>query len=625
MARLVDVIEQLKENNQTNVDINAGIAGLENMFGAYFANEARRKLEEGREKGSNTAAAAQARGGKKSGGGGIMSGLGSFLGGKGLGAILGGAGIGIGAAGAGVGAFFMGLAGAEAIMQKFGGGDNLKKLLINLGEGLEGLGGNGLKAIGAVLATGAIFGALGKGFSAGAGIALMGAGIAGFFTALAASDKAMEMMDSGGGKNISAFLKNFGEALGSLSNEGLVKLGGLMAGGGALAALFGVGKAAKAAVGITAIGAGIAGFFTALGVGDKLTQLLNVDGSAITTMMKNVAEALNAFSPDSLKALGAFMGTGAALGLFGAPLAGMASIGMTLIGAGVAGFFGALAGVGDLFNKMGVTGGGLKVIMKNMAEALGELGKLDSNIGDKVSALSGVGPAMLKFFGSAGLGAITDSIMEGATKVINFLFGTNMEANQDKRRKGQIAAIVDSLSPLKDLDVQMIKSLDLMGNALVNFGKSFESLQNLRVTNFKRSIQNIASSLASSYDLLNVMANGGKAGSGYFDGMKEVDFGPKGSGGILNPNLNIDKLVETVEKVNFVLGKTTVKPGSVEPPTLSSGSGVSGGGTGGNVSVNTGGNVDASDRSVKVGGTTLMNKGPGVDTADPYLVAAGIM
>ena len=244
MARLVDVIEQLKENNQTNVDINAGIAGLENMFGAYFANEARRKLEEGREKGSNTAAAAQARGGKKSGGGGIMSGLGGFLGGKGLGAILGGAGIGIGAAGAGVGAFFMGLAGAEAIMQKFGGGDNLKKLLINLGEGLEGLGGNGLKAIGAVLATGAIFGALGKGFSAGAGIALMGAGIAGFFTALAASDKAMEMMDSGGGKNISAFLKNFGEALGSLSNEGLVKLGGLMAGGGALAALCGVGKAA---------------------------------------------------------------------------------------------------------------------------------------------------------------------------------------------------------------------------------------------------------------------------------------------------------------------------------------------------------------------------------------------
>ena len=171
----------------------------------------------------------------------------------------------------------------------------------------------------------------------------------------------------------------------------------------------------------------------------------------------------------------------------------------------------------------------------------------------------------------------------------------------------------------------MIKSLDLMGNALVNFGKSFESLQNLKVTNFKRSIQNIASSLSSSYDLLNVMANGGKAGSGYFDGMKEVDFGPKGSGGILNPNLNIDKLVETVEKVNFVLGKTTVKPGSVEPPTLSSGSGVSGGGTGGNVSVNTGGNVDASDRSVKVGGTTLMNKGPGVDTADPYLVAAGIM
>ena len=37
-STLGDVIEQLRQNNQTNVDINEGIAGLENMFGKFFAD-----------------------------------------------------------------------------------------------------------------------------------------------------------------------------------------------------------------------------------------------------------------------------------------------------------------------------------------------------------------------------------------------------------------------------------------------------------------------------------------------------------------------------------------------------------------------------------------------------------
>ena len=66
-----------------------------------------------------------------SGGSGSGGGLLGSLGGSGLGALLAGGGVGLGAAGAGLGAFFMGLAGAEAIMQKFGSGDNLKNLLVN--------------------------------------------------------------------------------------------------------------------------------------------------------------------------------------------------------------------------------------------------------------------------------------------------------------------------------------------------------------------------------------------------------------------------------------------------------------------------------------------------------------
>ena len=615
MAKLADVVEQLKTNNQTNVDINAGIAGLENMFGKYFADQARMKLEDSREGGKTTTQAKTAKAGgttNKS-----LFNLGGF---GGIGGILAGAGVGIGAAGAGIGAFFVGLAGAEAIMQKFGSGDNLKKLLTNLGEGLEAFSAKGFKALGAVLLGGALFGTIGRGVAAGAGIALVGGGIAAFFTALAASDKAMEMMNSGGGENLAKFLTNFGTALSALDNDGMIRLGTLMAAGGALATLFGVGKTAKAVVGITAIGAGIAGFFGALGVGDKLTQLLNVDGSGISTLMKNVAEGLNAFEPDSLKALGAFMGTGAAVGLFGAPLAGLATIGMTAIGAGVAGFLGAMAGVGGLFGKMGVTGDGLKVIMKNVAEGLNEFNTVDADIGKKVKAVAGIGPSLLLLFGSQGLASVADSLVGGVKKAINFLFGTNLETDQNKARKGQIAAIVDSLTPLKDLDASVVDRLGLIGNAIQKFADSFKVLSEIQIDRFKKDLNSLAKSLGDSYKLLEVMANGGKIGEGYFDGIREVDFGPKGSGGILNPDLKLDQLVEKIEQANFVLGRTTVRPGSQEPKTLTTGPGLGGG----SPTVRDGGNpggvnyTDLKDQSTNNYQTAVINDGLTINTEDQF-------
>ena len=55
-STLGDVIEQLRQNNQTNVDINEGIAGLENMFGKFFADLKRSSLEDKRESGKAGAA-----------------------------------------------------------------------------------------------------------------------------------------------------------------------------------------------------------------------------------------------------------------------------------------------------------------------------------------------------------------------------------------------------------------------------------------------------------------------------------------------------------------------------------------------------------------------------------------
>ena len=615
MAKLADVVEQLKTNNQTNVDINAGIAGLENMFGKYFADQARVGLEDRREGRKTTAKVNTAKAG-----GGNTTNINPLSGMKGLGGLLAGAGVGIGAAGAGIGAFFIGLAGAEAIMQKFGSGDNLKKLLTNLGQGLEAFSEKGFKALGAVLLGGAVFGALRRGTAAGAGIALVGGGIAAFFTALAASDKAMEMMNSGGGENLAKFLTNFGNALSALDNDGMIRLGGLMAAGGALAALFGVGKAAKAAAGITLIGAGIAGFFGALGLGDKLTQLLNVDGSGISAIMKNVAEGLNAFDANSLKALGAFMGTGAALGLFGPVIPGLAAVGMALIGAGVAGFFGSLAGLGDKINKSGIKGDGLKVIMKNVAEGLNEFNKVDADIGKKVKAMAGVGPALLLLLGSQGLASVADSLVGKTKKAINFLFGTKLETDQNKARKGQIAAIVDSLTPLKDLDASVVERLGLIGNAIKNFADSFKILGQIQIDRFKSDINSLAKSLGSTYKLLEVMANGGKIGEGYFDGIREVDFGPKGSGGILNPDLKLDQLAEKIQQANFVLGRTTVRPGSQEPKTLTTGPGLGGGSPAARDGGNAGGvnYTDFSSKDTNNYQTAVIGGGPIINTEDQF-------
>ena len=173
-STLGDVIEQLRQNNQTNVDINQGIAGLENMFGKFFADLKRSSLEENRESGKGKAAeqTGRASGSPKAqkSGGGLLSGLGSlknlgFLGS--LGAVAGGITLGaigilkaLGPAGVGLGAFFLGLAGAEAIIQKFAKGDagaGIKNLLINLSEGLSSFSSKAFIALGTVLAAGVLF------------------------------------------------------------------------------------------------------------------------------------------------------------------------------------------------------------------------------------------------------------------------------------------------------------------------------------------------------------------------------------------------------------------------------------------------------------------------------------
>ena len=147
-STLGDVIEQLRVNNNSTIDTAHAVDSLNNTLSKQFVKQARADLEASREKQTksglknNTSPVSSPKASKS---GGFLSGLGNLknLGFMGmLGAIAGGisiAAIGIlkalGPAGVGLAAFFLGLAGAEAIIQKFASadaGEGIKKLLINL-------------------------------------------------------------------------------------------------------------------------------------------------------------------------------------------------------------------------------------------------------------------------------------------------------------------------------------------------------------------------------------------------------------------------------------------------------------------------------------------------------------
>ena len=215
----------------------------------------------------------------------------NFMGLGGLGA---GLGIGLGAAGAGLGAFFMGLAGAASIMERFGAGDNLKNLMVNLGEGLKAFGDRELLAVGALLGGSALFVAM-PGLGGGdivVGMGAIGLGIGGFFAGLAASDAAMSYLNVDGTK-LKNMMKNLAEGLTAFGDRELIALGAVLGAGTLFSAMPGMG-ADDIVLGMGAIGLGIGGFFAGLGVGDKLNQMMNVDGENLKKMMKNVAEGLSA-------------------------------------------------------------------------------------------------------------------------------------------------------------------------------------------------------------------------------------------------------------------------------------------------------------------------------------------
>jgi hypothetical protein len=347
-------------------------------------------------------------------GGALSSALGGLSKGIGIASKLGGLGIGLAA-------FLTALGGAAYAIDKLGGMTGLKDVLTNLAEGLGAFSGGSLVALGALFAGSMLFGGGAKGLN----IAVVGAGIAGFLTALGAAGAAVDAM--GGSSGIKSLLTDLADGLGAFSDGSLIALGSLFVG----SALFGMvpGGAKGAVLGIAAVGLGIGTFLTALGGAAALIDAMGGSGG-IKTMLTDLAEGLGAFSDGSLVALGSLFAAGAIFGATG--LAGPAALGIGAIGAGIGAFLLGLSGAAAIINLFG-GGPKLKDLLVNLAEGLGAFSNIDAGNLLKITGILPLfGASMLAFFGGAGIGGIVQSLAGGMKGLIDFIFGNEKKSPMQK-------------------------------------------------------------------------------------------------------------------------------------------------------------------------------------------------
>lgn len=239
-----------------------------------------------------------------------------------------GAGVGIAAIGAGIGGFLTALAVSDAAIQKYGGDmSGIKNVVLTTGEIFDELSTDGMVGIGALLAAGGAMGALlgpGGSMKAGFGMFTLGAGIGAFFTGLALNDAAIKKY-GGDGSAMLPVIRNTMEGLEIISASTAWKpLAAILA----IGALFGQkpGAAAKGAVGMGLIGAGLGAFFAGLALGSKGIEMLGTDGGGLKNLMINTGEGISGLA-NSLD------GNFANLAAF-APAAVAIAAGMTALTAG---------------------------------------------------------------------------------------------------------------------------------------------------------------------------------------------------------------------------------------------------------------------------------------------------
>lgn len=303
-----------------------------------------------------------------------------------------GAGVALAGLGAGIGGFFSGLALADAAGQYLkADGSAVKRQIINLSEALSEAPKDGLMILGGLIGGSGVLGALigTRSVAAGGGIAAFGLGLGGFFAGLAAGDAAMSWLNVDGTK-LKSMMINLAEGLSAFSGGQLAGIGALLAVGGIFGAIpkgAGLKALGGAALGMTAIGAGVGGFFAGLALGDKAMDWMNVDGSNLRAMMINLGEGLTGLTQPDYGKLLAFPAAAAAAALGIAVLTGAKAI------EGVSNFIGSVGEfiTGDSSTMYERIAEGLKQLETIDADKLQKLDPAAIAIGNMASALNSMG------------------------------------------------------------------------------------------------------------------------------------------------------------------------------------------------------------------------------------------
>ena len=265
---------------------------------------------------------------------------------------------------------------------------------IKVSGGGSGGGQKAGKGLGALALAGGIGAFAGAALKGAAGLVAMGVAIPAFFGGLLAGDKALAFLDEIGADFNFTALKaaalGFASIVTELPKDAMIALGGLMA--------IGVVGGPKAALGVGALGAGIAAFLGGLVLGDALLGAgakmgwLDLNFTSLSKAMTGFSDAILNLSPEAQIVLGTLLLSGAVAGLMSKKPTDIAT-GMTSVGAGIAGFFLGLA-VGDA--AMGWLGSDFQSIPKAIRGFDAAVKELSLESITALGAILGVGMAVGK-------------------------------------------------------------------------------------------------------------------------------------------------------------------------------------------------------------------------------------
>jgi len=454
---------------------------------------------------------------KKGNKGGNNIGLfGRVLGGAAAGLALGAGGI--AALGLGIGAFFVGLQASDLAIGFFDTPPNYDNIIAGakaVGQIFKELDAQTIVSVGSLLLAGGFAGLFGKfaGFSVAGGMTAIAMGIGGFFAGFQLAEKGLtwlgvvDKLDSlkAAARGVGDFFSEF------IKHENALEMAGVMLGGAGFAALFGVGKSVSAAIGMTLIGAGIAGFFASFVGLDALSGALGANGSNLGPMMENIAKGLTAFFSMPAAAIAGLFVAG---GLFGyAPGLGVkAGVGLAIVGAGLGAFFagfGAADAVAGLLRSDGST---MASLMTNMATGLSALAEVDGMaLLGTAGAMLAMGPAMLAFLGAKGLLGVADSFA-AIKDFVGGLFGA-------EEGKSLFEKVADSLNAFEDVDGKNLQHIADSVQPLIDYAHALEYFEGMNVDQITEKLKDLGLVMGDINKLMIALYEGGEIVDGVFKGV----------------------------------------------------------------------------------------------------------